>query len=235
MIVRLTGILESVGTNTAVLALDAGGGGGVAHELLIPAYLAQRLQAGRMPDSGPEGGVGARMTFHTLQYFEAVGQGTSFIPRTLGFGTPREREFFELITDVKGLGNKRATRALAEEPAQIAAAIAARDVKALQRLPEIGKKLAETIILELRDKIQPMVLTLGGTFDESSPRPQANGYYEPKSGVALSREAEEAVIALTSLGQSRQQAERMVELALQRTPTLATTDEIVSAACAIRL
>ena len=115
-----------------------------------------------MPDGSPHGGLGVRMSFHTLQYLEAQGQGTSFIPRTIGFGSRREREFFELFTSVKGLGNKRATRALAEEPALIAQGIAARDVKALQRLPEIGKKLAETIILELRDKIQPLLLQLGG-------------------------------------------------------------------------
>ncbi len=237
MIIRFTGILESVGNNTAILALEGAAGVGVAHELLIPAYLAERLKAGRTPDGAPgpdgNGGVGVRMTFHTLQYLEAVGQGTSFIPRTLGFGTPAERAFFELITTVKGLGNKRATRALAEEPASIAASIATRDVKALQRLPEIGKKLAETIVLELRDKIQPMLITLGSTPEDIAPRAHVNGYLEPKP--ALPREAEEAVIALTSLGQNRQQAERMVELALQRTPTLATPDEIVSAACAIRL
>jgi len=235
MIVRLTGILESVGANTAVIALEAPGGGGVAHELLVPAYVAQRLQDGRTPDGGPGGGVGSRMSFHTLQYLEAVGQGTSFIPRTLGFGSAREREFFELFTTVKGLGNKRATRALAEEPSIIGLAIAERDVRALQRLPEIGKKLAETIVLELRDKVQPLLVHLG-VAPGGAPRSASNGVFEPKAyAPSLSPAAEEAVIALTTLGQARQQAERMVAMALERTPALATPDEFVSAACSIRL
>lgn len=231
MIVRLSGILESVDGNSVVLALASAG---VAHELLVPTYLARRLLAGRYPDGAPGAGIGAEVTFHTLQYLEAIGQGTSFVPRTLAFGAPRERKLFELLTSVKGLGNKRAARAMAEPPAAIAAAIAKRDLKALQQLPEIGKKLAETIILELKDKIQPLALELGMPSDSDThagPYPDAS----MDQGPSLTPEAQEAVIAVAALGQTRVQAERMVHLALARNPKLTTTDEIVSAACAVRI
>jgi Holliday junction DNA helicase RuvA len=235
MIVRLTGILESVGANSVVLALEDHSGAGEAHELLVPAYLADRLRNGLRPDASPGGGVGARATFHTMQYLEAQGQGTSFIPRTLGFGSPAERDFFDLITEVKGLGNKRATRALAEEPATIALAIAEHDVKALQRLPEIGKKLAETIVLELRDKVHTLLVALGAGNPDGR-TPTSGPVIEAKvRTVRLGPAAEEAVVALTALGQARAHAERMVEMALEKSPGLATTDEIVSAACSIRL
>lgn len=233
MIVRFTGTLESVGPTSAIVALESGDGAGTAHELLIPVYLAERLKVGLLPDGSPGGGVGARMTFHTMQYLEAQGQGASFIPRTLGFGTPAEREFFELFTSVKGLGNKRATRALTEEPAVIARSVAAHDVKGLQRLPEIGKKLAETIVLELREKVQPVLALLGAGPVTPAPGAITNGFLETKP--VLPREAEDAVVGLMALGQTRQQAERMVALALQRNPGLAGADEIVSAACMVRI
>lgn len=235
MVVRLTGILESVGANSVVLALENADGLGEAHELLVPAYLAARLRNSLRPDASPGGGPGTRATFHTMQYLEAQGQGTSFIPRTLGFGSPAERDLFDLITEVKGLGNKRATRALAEEPGVIALAIAKRDVKALQRLPEIGKKLAETIVLELRDKVQGVLLTLGVGAPDGRPAGIGASVEAKPRSTRLAPAAEEAVVALTALGQARAHAERMVELALERSPGLATTDEIVSAACAIRI
>lgn len=235
MIVRLTGTLESVSTNSVVLALENADATGEAHELLVPAYLAQRLRDGLCPDGSPGGGTGTRATFHTMQYLEAQGQGTSFIPRTLGFGSPAERDFFDLITEVKGLGNKRATRALAEEPGVIALAIAERDVKALQRLPEIGKKLAETIVLELRDKVQGVLLPLGVGTPDGRPASAGSSMEAKPRPSRLTPAAEEAVVALTALGQARAHAERMVELAMERSPGLGSTDEIVSAACAIRI
>src|SRR5712671_6350629 len=97
-----------------------------------------------------------------MVYLEGQGQGTSFVPRVLGFATPREREFFELFTTVKGLGNKRALRALAREPVEIAGAIAEKNTRALQELPEIGKRLAETVIAELTGKVEKFVVDLAG-------------------------------------------------------------------------
>lgn len=214
MIVRLSGILESLDGNQAVVAPPSGDGPGLAYEVLLPAYLARRL--------AEQGAIGRPVTFATLQYLEGQGQATSFVPRLLGFASAREREFFELFTTVKGLGNKRALRALAAEPGEIAAAIASRDTRRLKQLPEIGPRLAETIVAELRGKVEAFAVGM----------PAADG--QPGAPLPPTPVAEEAVSALVSLGETRSDAERKVSRVLQRNPALADTGEILQAALAGR-
>lgn len=152
MLVRLTGLLESIDGGAAVIATADG----LAREVLVPAYLADLL-SGKAGGSDLMGLVGRSVRLHLVEYLEGVNQGTSFTPRLLGFGSPRERDFFELLTSVKGLGNRRALRALAAEPGMIARAITERDTRVLQKLPEIGPKLAETIVHELKSKAEPFI------------------------------------------------------------------------------
>lgn len=224
MIARISGILESIEANVAVISPGTGaglagtsgasGGGGtgglagfdVALEILMPAYLAVQLAPS----------VGQRVTFHTLTYLEGQGQGTSFIPRVIGFSSPRERDFFELFTTVKGIGNRRALRALAEQPGRIAGAVVRGDAKALTQLPEVGKRLAETIIAELKGKID-IYADLEETAKGSgiSPRPSSI----PAS--TFSSAEEEAIVALMNLGQTRQEAERNIARVVAREPSRA--------------
>lgn len=198
---------------------------GVAYEVLLPAILADELSAR----------VGEPITLHTIQYLEAQSQGSSYVPRLIGFPSREDRRFFELFTTVKGLGAKRALRALRAPFPRIAAAIADRDVKFLQTLPEIGKRLAETIVAELHGKVDGFV---------SEGRTGGGGVgVEPKSMGALSDAARQAVDALIQLGDARPDAEELVRRALQgegggevgdgdgATPT---ADEILAAAFALR-
>ncbi len=124
------GILIAADSSAATIASASGD---LAYEVLLPAYLTEFLLAPERPSP-----IGARLTLHTLHYLDSLNQGSSFIPRLVGFGSPRERDFFELLTTVKGLGNRRALRALAIEPGMVARAIVERDNRVLQRLPEIG-------------------------------------------------------------------------------------------------
>jgi Holliday junction DNA helicase RuvA len=191
MITRLTGILESVEGNTGVIAPEVGG---FAYEVLVPTYLAAKL-AGR---------TGQKVTVLTLQYLEGQNQGSSFIPRLVAFASDKDRDFFELFTTVKGIGNRKALRALAVEPAAVARAVSTRDVKALTQLPEIGKRMAETIIAELSGKVEAYL-----SAEELTE-------LEVKSGGPLPTLApgdvasEEAVLALMALGETRADAEEMV-------------------------
>lgn len=155
MITRLTGTLESIDGSTAVLAAS----GAVAYEVLLPAYLARFLEAGDGLSGGDSGrsAAGRVVRLHTLHYLESHNQGASFTPRLIGFGSPKEREFFELLTEVKGLGNRRALRALTVEPGVVARAIVERDTRVLQKLPEIGPKLAESLVHELKSKADEFV------------------------------------------------------------------------------
>lgn len=247
MIARITGTLEQIDDGEALIALP----GGVAHEVLVPAYLARRLAA----QTG-----GSTVTLHTLEYFESQNQGASFIPRLIGFASVAERSFFELLTSVKGLGNKRALRAMAGEPGLIARAIYDRDTRALQRLPEIGPKLAELIVHELKNKVEPYVrLGLGGLTGPASSGPAAGPLEVEarparKPRVRLGEPAPDAaepapapaappirqtVEVLITLGETPLEAERLVARAIERAraggatlPT--TTQDLVTAAYAAR-
>jgi len=233
VITRLTGTLESLEANTAVVVPGSGegGAGGVAYELLVPAFLTPRLMLA----------LGGPVTLWTLQYLEGQGQGTSFVPRLIGFASPMQREFFELFTTVKGLGNKRALRAMAIEPGWIARAVMARDARALTELPEIGKRLAETVVAELSGKVERFAsmseaATGPGAAGASRPTPVtlppiANG---TSSLSHLPPAAMDAVGALVSLGQTRADAERAVEIVVRREPGLTATPEILRAALGVR-
>jgi Holliday junction DNA helicase RuvA len=145
------------------------------------------------------------VTFVTFHYLEGQGQGAWFVPRLIGFLSPREREFFEVFTTVKGIGNRKALRAMAVEPAAIASAIARKDPAALSKLPEIGKRLAETIIAELSGKVEAFL------SDAQVAQLEAKS-----SGLKPDSVTEEAVLTLTTLGETRADAERLVARALDR-------------------
>lgn len=192
MIARLTGTLERIDGHTAEISPDSGG---LTYEVLLPAFLAEKLARA----------VGVRTTLVTLQYLESQNQGASYVPRLIGFSTPGERDFFELFTTVKGIGNRKALRAMAVEPAVIARAIARKDAPALVKLPEIGKRLAETVIAELHGKIDPF---LAGSEIEA---------LDAKTAAApLGSAADEAIAALLGLGETRPEAERLVRRAMDR-------------------
>jgi holliday junction DNA helicase RuvA len=192
VITRLTGTLEAVDDRAAAVAV----GGGVVYEVLVPAFLAERLK----------GQVGRAVTLTTFQYLEGQGQGTSFVPRLVGFQSAAERDFFELFTTVKGIGNRRALRAMAADPATIARAIMTKDAKALTKLPEIGKRMAETIIAELSGKVD----TFLSTAEVKQLDPAADGE------TGADPVAEEAVMALVTLGETRTDATGMVARALAK-------------------
>ena len=222
MLARITGVLDRIEGGAATVAVPLGDGA-LAYEVLVSPALAERLGAS----------VGGSVTLHTIEYFESLTQGASFTPRLLGFATPSDRRFFELLIKVKGLGPRRALRALAEPTSAIAAAVFARDVKALQRLPEIGKKLAETIIAELHDKIGPF---LGGVPGAPSVaiRPDAARAALDSASAPLPAAAAKAVAELVRLGETRAEAERLVRLALEREPGASSPDALLTAALSAR-
>ncbi|MCL4741928.1 MAG: hypothetical protein KJZ54_06950 [Phycisphaerales bacterium] len=209
MITRIAGTLVSVDARGAVVQPE---GTGLAYEVLLPAYLGDRLASE----------VGRRIVLHTLEYLEAQGQGTSFVPRLIGFESRDDRRFFEVFTTVKGMGNKRALRALAVPPGEVAALVVSKDSKGLQRLPEIGKRVAETVIVELSGK-------LDGFVNADALERRAGSLAEPSVGISPA--ATEAVQALIALGETRDAAERLVDRAVRRSNgTLTTADQILAAA-----
>jgi Holliday junction DNA helicase RuvA len=161
------------------------------------------------------------VTFHTLHYLESQGQGASYWPRLIGFACSDDREFFDLFTSVKGIGNRKALRSLQLPIATVAEAIANRDIGLLVTLPEIGRKTAESIVVELKEKVGRFV---GRTM-----------LTEPKGeATAGGRLLVDATAVLVQLGESRPVARQLVDRALAADPTLATPDEVVTAALRLR-
>ncbi|SDT45483.1 Holliday junction branch migration protein RuvA [Microlunatus soli] len=75
-----------------------------------------------------------------------------------GFGTGEERDFFELLMSASGVGPKLAQAALAVlAPDELRKAIATEDLVALTRVPGVGRKGAQRIVIELKDKVNAIV------------------------------------------------------------------------------
>ena len=214
MIVRLEGILESVEERSAVVAPE---GGAMAYQVLVPTVVGEALLAR----------VGQRVVLHTMEHLEPVSQGASFIPRIVGFLSLEQRRFFEIFTSAKGLGTRKALRAMAAPTGLIARAICEGDVRFLQTLPEIGKRLAETVIVDLKTKMEPFA---------SSGSAGGSGEVEPKAGMALDGEAaRQAVAALVQLGDTRADAERLVGRALESAAgRTVSPDDLLALAFSIR-
>lgn len=210
MIASLQGELLSAEDGTALVQV-----GPIAYEVLVPAADVPALAGQR----------GAIVRFVTLHYLEGQGQGSSFWPRLIGFRSTEDRDFFELFTTVKGIGVRRALRALQRPFAEVAAAIARRDEKALTALPEIGRKMAETIVVELKDKVARFTATATGGMEPVA---------ATASATAFVGAAGDAVVVLVQLGEARATAERLVERALQVEGARAAAQVLVAAALRLR-
>lgn len=126
--------------------------------------------------------------------------------RLFGFATQLEREWFRLLQNVQGVGAKVALAVLSTlSPAEIANAIALKDIAMVSRAPGVGKRVAERIVTELRTKAPAYAGEATGTIGLKQ---------ELGEGVA-SGPVTDAVSALSNLGYSRDQAANAVAAALK--------------------
>ena len=87
-----------------------------------------------------------------------------------GFASPDEREFFELLLTATGVGPKLAQAALAVlSPDELRTAIATENLVLLCKVPGIGRKGAQRMVIELKDKINAVLLSGGGLSTAGSP------------------------------------------------------------------
>lgn len=207
MIARIQGKLVSIQGNTALVQLGDDATGCLCYEVMLPAFAAIRLIET----------TGQTITLITHHFVESVGQGTTLIPRLAGFLTQEDRAFFELFTTCKGVGNKRALRAMTLEPSQIAAAIADRDLPLLQTLPEIGKRMAETIIATLNGKVDAFLnpVAVSTTTTTAKTKGKAAAATSTSPPAAPGNLARQAVDVLVQLGEQRAMAMTWVDQALR--------------------
>jgi Holliday junction DNA helicase RuvA len=158
------------------------------------------------------GGIGLAVqctpgTIARLQVGETARLATSLIVRedslTLyGFADDDERQLFELLQTANGVGPRLAQAVLAiHPPREIRRAVSMADVKALMQVPGIGKKGAERLILELRDR-------LGSTTADTSLDASSGGGLPQVTPVAPWRD--QLSSALVGLGWSLKEAEAAV-------------------------
>lgn len=207
MIVRLTGTVIDVTEETVVVERD-----GVGWEVLVPGYAVGELAAVR----------GREVTLHTLQFLEGSTAGGNMVPRMVGFLYPEDKTFFKRFTSVKGIGARKALRALTEPMRRVAVWIEQADAISLKKLPGIGARAAEMIVAELKGKLDG--LAIGGEMDADKPAESARF-------TSAQRDALEVLIAL---GDPRAEAERWLERAAQLHPDAEEAEDWVKAAYRVR-
>ncbi|MEM8875030.1 MAG: Holliday junction branch migration protein RuvA [Planctomycetota bacterium] len=190
MLSAITGEIQSVTDDRVTLAV-----GPMTLDVLVPAADVPMLEAAR----------GAARTFHTVLYMEGESAGSNLTPRLIGFAHEPDKRFFEKFVTVKGIGPRKALKAMVISAGEIAAAIEGKDARALQKLPAVGKRLAETIVAELSGKLAAFA-----TADVPS-TPST-----PKRGAV----EEDAIAALMALGERRSEAERLLDAVRDQADTV---------------
>lgn len=179
MIAHLRGILLEKHPNQAVVEA-----GGVGYDVTIPISTYTALG---------EPGTEVRLRIHTQVREDAI--------VLFGFTTAQEKALFEKLIGVSGIGPKMAITVLSGIQApDLVRIIRGGDVPMLVRVPGIGKKTAERMVLELRDKLE----TLG--VGPAAPKTAVAGIMEPLEADVIS--------ALTNLGAQQGAAEMAVRKAV---------------------
>ena len=161
---------------------------GVGYEVLVPMGTLGRCA----PDA--EGRVTLQIVTHVRE--DAI---TLF-----GFSDDRERSAFRLLTAVAGVGPRIAVSVLGVLPAaELAHALARNDVKKITSVPGVGKRIAERLVLELKDKLTG--LSSGGVGAVIS----SGAVASPVSPVAAAGPAAALVAALVNMGFKAPEAERV--------------------------
>lgn len=226
MICKVRGTIEAVQDGKLLLQME----GGLTYELLLPTYAQARLG----------GMIGQATSLETLHYLEGSSQGSNFTPRLAGFLTPLDKAFFELFISVKGIGPRKALRAMALDTGRIAGAIADRDAKVLQSLPEIGQRMAETIIASLHGKVDRFVAeaAYAGTGGRAAARGAGDGAgaadMEAAGGSPRRALARQTLEVLLQLGENRVQALVWIDEALRKHPEVDQPHDLLTRALEVK-
>ena len=180
MIGKLKGIIDSYGEDFIILDVH-----GVGYQVHCSARTLQAL---------PAAGEAATLSIETHVREDQI--------RLFGFLSDVEREWFRLLQTVQGVGAKVALSVLGTfKPGELASAIAMGDKASIKRAPGVGPKVAERLVIELKDKapaytdLDPAVIRLSGELsDKRAPQPVRDavsalvnlGYGQPQAAAAIS-------------------------------------------------
>lgn len=190
MISRLTGTLAGHGLDRLELSTS----GGVTYEVLVPLGVLESLPR-----------VGGELSLHTAM---VVREDATTL---YGFATADERKLFQRLMGTTGVGPALAMNLLSTLTGErLVRAVREGDLATLTRVPRVGKKLAERLVLELRDKLE-------GAGDAAA----------PGAPIASGGPSADAVRALVALGYQAADAERAVRSSLEGAPKGETTADLI--------
>ena len=194
MITFLNGNLTDALPTQAVVEVN-----GIGYELLIPLSSFEKLPA-----------LGQKVTLKTQLVVREDSQ------TLYGFATDAERELFRLIQGVSGIGPRLALNVLSGmDVAAFKGAIASGDVKRLSSISGIGKKTAERMVLELKDKLGPSTGTAGMLG---------------QAALSQDKTMADTEAALEALGTKPGEAQKAAQAARAMLGLQATVEELVRAA-----
>jgi len=146
------------------------------------------------------GNIGDTVKVHT--YYKVSEDDISLF----GFNTQEELRMFELLISVSGIGAKTAIAMLASiEPSQFAIAVISNDIDTLKRIPGVGPKSAQRIVLELKDKMkkeQQIAELTNASLEQKS---------KVKKIIVADSKVQEATDALQVLGYTKKDVEKALE------------------------
>ena len=193
---------------------------------------------GKVAEKGPgelvinAGGVGFSLMCSSATLSAAPGTGESWRCYTVmnvredamelfGFATRQEREMFRRLCTVTGVGAKTALGVLSALPMrELSIAIVTGDVTALSRAPGIGKKTAQRIVLELKDKVEQQDVNVP-TGGAPASAPATSAEQEALAALqALGYTAAEAARAVSAVRGQAETTDRLIMLALRQMSSL---------------
>lgn len=197
MIARLSGKLIAFDASTLLVDIA-----GVAYEVDVSAAVLQNLP-----------GLGGDVVLHT--HF-VVREDAQLL---YGFAAKSERDLFRAFIKINGVGPKLGLALISSlDPASLGAALRNNDVSLLTKVPGVGKKTAERLMVELKSRLDALT--------ESGVVPMVNGdALIPRRGAGLSAIAMEAEGALVALGYRGPEAARAVGAALTQADDTQMTPE----------
>lgn len=199
MIGKLKGIVEAIGESHAIIDVN-----GVGYEVQISSRTLRKLKVGEP----------ASLTIDTHVREDAI--------RLYGFTSEVERSWFRTLQTVQGVGSKVALGVLGVlSTNDLANAIALQNPAAVEQAPGVGKKLAQRIVAELKDKAP--ALSVAGLNVGAAVQGAPVSDDGPVEGMA----AAEAISALSNLGYNPGQASAAVAAALKDLGTAADTAQLI--------
>ena len=196
---RITGRLSELGETEATVNVGA-----FDYAVYVPDFVRRQLQ----------GREGEEISLRTIEYLEGNPQKGRMTPRLLGFTSDAERDFFELVCSVDGVGVKKTLKAMVRPVRDVAEAIVERDAERLTLLPGIGPAVADRIIAKLHRKMTPFALMVGGDA--------AVGGRETGGDLVS-----EALQALVGLGHSTSDARLKLDAVLGSGSSFETVEDVL--------